>query len=139
MVAQLKLELPPLPPRPLDLPIRGFASSSSPFTPCNGPVSSAESPCGVLSLGERGWLGGDTSGGRRAALLMLSRCLKEGLMSSAAASPTGGVAYMIRQMYHNRKKKEERKQEKKKENEQAGVLCCCHNIEMMKNEKREDL
>lgn len=43
-------------------------------------------------MGERGWLGDDTSGGFRAALVMLSRCRKEGLKSSAEESLTGGVA-----------------------------------------------
>ena len=105
MVAQLKLELPPLPPLPLDLPPRGFAPSSSAFTPTDGPMSSAESPRGVLSVGEGGRPGDDISGGLTAALLMLSRCVKEGLMSSAAAGCTGGVAYVIKQPHHNTKKR----------------------------------
>lgn len=36
MVAQLKLELPPLPAPPLDRLPRGFASSSSPLPPWTG-------------------------------------------------------------------------------------------------------
>ena len=104
MVAQLKLELPPLPPRPLDLLPRGFASSSGPFTPWNGLVSSTKFPCGVLSVGEGGWLGDDTSGGLTAALLMLSRCPKDGLMSWAVASLTGGVAYASKHMNQKKKK-----------------------------------
>lgn len=112
MVAQLKPELPdPLPPLPLDLPPRGFASSSSPFTPWDGCVSSAESPRGVLSLGEGGWLGDDTSGGLTAALLMLSRCRKENLVSSPAASRPEGVAYMVRQPHHITSQQEGRNQE----------------------------
>ena len=90
MVAQLKLEL----PRPLDLLPRGFVSSSSPLTFWDDPRSSVKAPRGVLSVGEGGWLGHDTSGAFTAALLMLSRCLKEGLMSSAVKSLTGGVDCM---------------------------------------------
>ena len=114
MVAQLKLELPPLPPLPLDLPPRGFAPSSSAFTPTDGPMSSAESPRGVLSVGEGGRPGDDISGGLTAALLMLSRCVNEGLMSSAAACCTGGVAYAIKQPHHNIKRERGRSRSRRR-------------------------
>lgn len=104
MLAQLKLELPPLPPLPLDLLLKLFTSSSLPLPPRDAPGSSAKSPPGVSPVGEGGWLGEDTSGGLTPALLTLSRCRKDGLISSAVVFLTGGVPYVIQQVHYNNKK-----------------------------------
>ena len=109
MLAQLKLELPPLPPLPLDLLLKLFTSSSLPFPAWDAPRSSAKSPPGVSSVGKGGWLGEDTSGGLTPALLTLSRCLKDGLTSSAVVFLTGGVPYMLTQSHDDTQENSTRK------------------------------
>ncbi len=80
MLAQLKLPLPLPPlPRPLELPASGFTSSC--FSSWEVDLAPAKSPDGTLWVGDKEWWGEETSGGFRAALLMLSRCLREGLVS----------------------------------------------------------